>query len=344
MKTFIILIILILIIVLCFNKYEYFQVDENMYIEHIYKRKQIDLIENINIDYNNKYINIIPKYISNNKIKLIILNFNNIKDTIDIKINDIFQNIKISDKLTETILTNNNFNFLKKNEKSTMIPKYICQTAKNMNVSINKYLSIRSIIDNNPNYEYNFFDNDKSINFIKQYFNNDVVNAYNTLIPGAYKADLFRYCYLYIKGGVYIDCKMICHINFDDLLENYDIIIVKDIGPEAYWNGFICAKPNLDIFKKCIDNIVDNVKREYYGNSVLDITGPVLFYKNCKLDNLKYKILTFHHIKHGHIDNCIKDDNKKLLSTSYPSYYEENDYRDKNYYDKYWNDKKVYIK
>ena len=35
----------------------------------------------------------------------------------------------------------------------------------------------------------------------------DVLNAYDSLIPGAYKADLFRYLVLYREGGVYLDCK-----------------------------------------------------------------------------------------------------------------------------------------
>ena len=48
--------------------------------------------------------------------------------------------------------------------------------------------------------------NDKACkNFIKQHFGPNVVKAYNMLIPGAYKADLWRLCVLYIHGGIYGD-------------------------------------------------------------------------------------------------------------------------------------------
>ena len=41
--------------------------------------------------------------------------------------------------------------------------------------------------------------------FIKVNFNPLVLKAYDTLIPTAYKADLFRLCVLYINGGIYGD-------------------------------------------------------------------------------------------------------------------------------------------
>ena len=43
--------------------------------------------------------------------------------------------------------------------------------------------------------------------FISKYFNKDVLEAYDTLLPGAYKADLWRYCILYKMGGIYMDIK-----------------------------------------------------------------------------------------------------------------------------------------
>ena len=70
---------------------------------------------------------------------------------------------------------------------------------------------MQKAIDNlqtcNPELEYFLFDDNDCIEFIKTHFENDVVDAYYRLIPGAYKADLWRYCVMYIEGGIYIDIK-----------------------------------------------------------------------------------------------------------------------------------------
>ena len=44
--------------------------------------------------------------------------------------------------------------------------------------------------------------------FIRNEYPPDVLMAYDRLIPTAFKADLWRYCVLYIYGGVYLDVKL----------------------------------------------------------------------------------------------------------------------------------------
>ena len=62
--------------------------------------------------------------------------------------------------------------------------------------------SVNTIKTNNPKFNYQLFDDTDCCNFIQKNYGNDVLNAYNTLIPGAYKADLWRYCVLYKLGGI----------------------------------------------------------------------------------------------------------------------------------------------
>lgn len=69
---------------------------------------------------------------------------------------------------------------------------------------------MRSIIDFNPNYHYFFFDSQDRIKFLKEHYNEYVLNAYLKLIPGTYKSDFFRHSFLYIYGGIYMDCKEVC--------------------------------------------------------------------------------------------------------------------------------------
>ena len=50
-----------------------------------------------------------------------------------------------------------------------------------------------------PAFEHHLFDDDDCREFIKNNFPEVVLEAFDNLIPGAYKADLFRLCILFIK-------------------------------------------------------------------------------------------------------------------------------------------------
>ena len=54
-----------------------------------------------------------------------------------------------------------------------------------------------------------FYDDKECRDFIKEHFHKNVLLAYDALIPGAFKADLFRYCELYINGGWWFDIDML---------------------------------------------------------------------------------------------------------------------------------------
>jgi hypothetical protein len=52
------------------------------------------------------------------------------------------------------------------------------------------------------------FNDDECRAFIAREYPSDVLDAYDNLIPTAFKADLWRYCVLYMYGGVYLDIKL----------------------------------------------------------------------------------------------------------------------------------------
>ena len=58
--------------------------------------------------------------------------------------------------------------------------------------------------------------------FIKENFDKTVLKAYNSIIPGGFKADLWRYCILYKYGGIYVDLDIIPNYSLDSLLEMYE--------------------------------------------------------------------------------------------------------------------------
>ena len=112
-------------------------------------------------------------------------------------------------------------------------------------------------------------------------FRKDVLQAYLTLIPGAFKADLWRYCVLYIEGGVYVDADTICELPLNDwILGDAHFIATRDDPMAHKWlgNAFIGTVTQNPLLKDCIDRIVKHCqdKKEMF---YLDYTGPALLGK-----------------------------------------------------------------
>ena len=53
-------------------------------------------------------------------------------------------------------------------------------------------------------YDIKYYTDKDCIDFLKREYNEEIVTIFKTLATGAHKADLFRYCVLYIEGGVYL--------------------------------------------------------------------------------------------------------------------------------------------
>jgi len=158
------------------------------------------------------------------------------------------------------------------------IPKIIYQTCKDKTVPTRMFNAIKSWREMNPDYKYCFFDDDNCRDFLIREFDERVIKAYDNLIPGAYKADLWRYCILYIYGGVYADVKMICEVSLDDIIDS-PFVSVRDrisisFAKASIFNAFICSIPRHPFLKRAIWLTVENILNHNYGDSCLDITGP----------------------------------------------------------------------
>ena len=97
--------------------------------------------------------------------------------------------------------------------------------------------------------EYFLYDDDECSQYIKTNFSSDVLTSYNTLIPGAYRADLWRYCILYKYGGIYLDIdseilKTLAHemVHIKQFAKGQ----LKRIGRQTFWMGkrYVRSKVN----------------------------------------------------------------------------------------------------
>jgi mannosyltransferase OCH1-like enzyme len=227
------------------------------------------------------------------------------------------------------------------------IPRVIYQTFEEYDVPNGMYNSVQSWKNLNPEYEHYYYTEPDRIEFIENFFDRRVLNAYLSIIPGAFKADLWRCCVLYINGGVYVDSDIICLKSLNDYIEMDDEFLITRDDPMSksfLANGFIASIPNHPFLKQQIDSIVENVesKRECY---YLEISGPSLFGKSvnkiCGLDldneyslgsslingfNLKilqhdWKTKTFNYDGDNVLYTEYKEKNEEMLLINNPTFY-----------------------
>ena len=130
----------------------------------------------------------------------------------------------------------------------------------------------------NPEFKPCFYDEPACERFISDNFPVNVSDAYKRLIPNAYKADLWRLCILYIYGGIYVDIKFKCvnGFRFIHLADNEYFVRDIDRSGGGIYNALMVSKPRNPLLYKAIQKIVSNVKTQFYGDSCLHPTGPML--------------------------------------------------------------------
>ena len=135
-------------------------------------------------------------------------------------------------------------------------------------------------------FEYTLWTDKKIKNFLIQYFDQEVLDAYNTLVPFAFKADLARFCILYIYGGIYLDLGI--YVKQPFVFEKLTFPVNTYHGNVIDIGGICCPHLKDNFLLDIINNILHNVKHKIYTDHQLDVTGPSLL-KNI-YDKEKYDL------------------------------------------------------
>jgi hypothetical protein len=137
----------------------------------------------------------------------------------------------------------------------------------------------KKMVRENPEFNFKLFDIKSGREFISQNFGPYVLIAYDKLKPYSYKSDLFRYCYIYINGGIYVDIKYISLNNFKfiDLLDK-EYLVSEPIGIQ---NCLLVLQPKNEMIFRCIHTIKKLVLNNFYAKTPL-FTGPFLLSEKYK--------------------------------------------------------------
>tara|TARA_X000000950_G_scaffold193517_1_gene233315 strand:- start:9721 stop:10362 length:642 start_codon:yes stop_codon:yes gene_type:complete len=140
--------------------------------------------------------------------------------------------------------------------ENSNIPKIIMQTSVHKQP---EYI-IDIIKSKCPGWDYIHFTDDEIIKYFQENPIDEFPNIsdiFKSFSKGQHKADLFRYYFLYLNGGIFLDSDAIFEVNIDEIIENYDNVFIRSFMKHTgFFNGFIAT------YKKC-PIIYDALKNAY---------------------------------------------------------------------------------
>lgn len=129
-----------------------------------------------------------------------------------------------------------------------------------------------------PGVAQKYFSHEDAEKFIATHYP-QYLKDYQDLVPGAFRADLWRLLVLLKHGGVYVDCG--CRLLEPDLWKSilqvslmFSDDSVGAVAPGAIHQGIIGAVANHPAIAAAIQVVVGNIRARFYGRKALDVTGP----------------------------------------------------------------------
>ena len=195
------------------------------------------------------------------------------------------------------------------------IPKDIYYTLPNKEL-LEKPITGNIIYNNkiiNKNYNHYFYDDKECLEFIKDNFSYQIYLSYCQIIPGAYKADFWRLCILYVKGGIYIDLGFQFLCNIDEIIKNNELILAKDRNNSGIFNAFIACVSNHPFIKKCIDDLCYKINNFNKGECPLDFSGPLFIQSVLDKYEKSLEIKFYYHSNDG--KSIIDENHNSIIMT-----------------------------
>jgi len=194
------------------------------------------------------------------------------------------------------------------------IPKTIIQTSRKLQ---EPYI-VDMICKRSPGWQYLHFRDDDIIEF----FSENPIDEFPNVIAkfymfnyGEHRADLFRYYYLYVKGGVYMDTDAMIEENLDKIVGNSDFFTVNSsYFPGTVFQGFLGASPKNPLIYKALWDLYtisnSDLIREFH---VLckNLYGFIQEEKQNLLSNINIKLLE--EVYGNKEDAYVKDGDKLVL-------------------------------
>jgi len=174
------------------------------------------------------------------------------------------------------------------------VPKVVIQTVRSVHDMSEEAKRTAAAARNwadEDGYVYLLFGNEECEQFSRAHASSlptNAVEAWKMIKPGAFKADLFRYAYLYIKGGVYLDVGHVPLLRIRDLLmpnKPFTLAMASEWseGGVGAHQAILMAAPNCRVMRAALELGIQRVETKQKGHSELWITGPICLHDAMQL-------------------------------------------------------------
>lgn len=137
---------------------------------------------------------------------------------------------------------------------------------------------MRGKLKKNPDWNYEFYDDARILDFFEKEFPPAYLKAYERLTIGAAEADFFRYAVLYKKGGFYLDIDGYLNAPLNSFIrENDTAIISLERNPGLYCQWALIFDKNHPFLEKTLEKVLENIETKRFPNDVHKTTVPTVY-------------------------------------------------------------------
>ena len=195
-----------------------------------------------------------------------------------------------------------------------MIPKILFQVSEN----VLHPLIVGKVMSQAKGWKYVHFDNNRILKFFDE--NpipglENISEVFNSIKGGSHKADLFRYYFLYIVGGLYIDSDLMIYENADFICKNADFVTCNSsYCPNSLFQGMIGASPGNIVIFNALKNLYDVDKDFLDLNYFWVVTN---LYQVFHEVNKNFKFILYEEKYNDQISAKVVDENDDLIAVHY---------------------------
>lgn len=136
------------------------------------------------------------------------------------------------------------------------IPRQLIMTWKDINEVPKEVILSWSTL--NPDWEIILFDDARIVKFLREDYGESHVKFFNDIVFGRHKADFFRYCYLYKRGGVYADIDLDPKVSIDSFLaKDTRFFSVRKENENTIFQAYIASAPAHPILRLAIGKMME---------------------------------------------------------------------------------------
>jgi len=139
----------------------------------------------------------------------------------------------------------------------------------------------------------------------------NIFNQWNKMPTQAHKADLFRYYFLYINGGVFLDGDAMLYDNIENIIQNSSFMSVISIMPNSLFNGVIGVSPKNPIMYNSLKYAYEINDMCVFNNNYHLLCENI--YSIVMKNNYDFEIKLYKEISCNGYAKTLNDDNKIIF-------------------------------